>query len=80
MLIKNALKPFQFHYCGVVSLATNLLHWNDLVSKCLPVLIPCLEFTIEIQSNSLMYKPNNEIRDRVSPVKIGKFSVKYYTY
>ena len=28
-------------------------------------LIPCIEFTIEIESNSLMYNPNKEIRDRV---------------
>ena len=36
--------------------------------------------SIEIESNSLMYNPNKEIRDRVFPVKIGKFSVKYYTF
>jgi hypothetical protein len=24
--------------------------------------------------------PNKEIRDKVFPVKIGKFSVKYYTF
>ena len=42
--------------------------------------IPHLEFTIEIQSNSLMYNPNKEIRDKVFPVKIGKFSVIYYTF
>ena len=33
-----------------------------------------------MQSNSLMYNPNKEIRDREFPIKIGKFSVKYYTY
>ena len=27
-----------------------------------------------------MYNPNKEIRDRIFPVKIGKFSVKYYTF
>ena len=27
-----------------------------------------------------MYNPNKAIRDRVFPVKIGKFSIKYYTY
>jgi len=43
-------------------------------------LIPFLEFTIEIESNSLMYNPNKEIRDKFFPVKIGKFSVKYYTF
>ena len=43
-------------------------------------LIPCLEFTIEIQSNNLMYNPNKAIRDKVFPLKIGKFSVKYYTF
>ena len=43
-------------------------------------LIPHLEFTLEIESNNLMYNPNKEIRDRVFPVKIGKFSVKYYTF
>ena len=42
--------------------------------------IPCLEFTIEIESNNLMYNPNKEIRERVYPIKIGKFSVKYYTF
>jgi len=42
--------------------------------------IPCLEFNIEIESNRLMYNPNKAIRDRVFPVKIGKFSVKYYTF
>jgi len=47
---------------------------------CLDGHILCLEFTIEIESNSLMYNPNKEIRDRVFPVKIGKFSVKYYTF
>jgi len=53
---------------------------NDFVCSNLQGLIPCLEFTLEIQSNSLMYNPNKEIRDRVFPVKIGKFSVKYYTF
>jgi len=42
--------------------------------------IPCLEFNIEIESNNLMYNHNNEIRDKVFPVKIGKFSVNYYTF
>ena len=47
---------------------------------CSPLqsLISCLEFTIEIESNNLMYNPNKEIRDRVFPIKIGKFSVKLY--
>jgi len=27
-----------------------------------------------------MYNPNKAIRDKVFPVKIGKFSVKYYTF
>jgi len=51
-------------------------------TDCRPLqgLIPCLEFTLEIESNSLMYNPNKEIRDRVFPIKIGKFSVKYYTF
>jgi len=26
-----------------------------------------------------MYNPNKAIREKVFPVKIGKFSVKYYT-
>ena len=56
------------------------LRWSSFESTCLEGKIPCLEFTIEIQSNNLMYNPNKEIRDRVFPVKIGKFSVKYYTY
>ena len=54
--------------------------WSRVVCRGLEGAIPHLEFTIEIQSNSLMYNPNKEIRDRVFPVKIGKFSVKYYTY
>ena len=56
----------------------SLLNRTDC--RPLEVLIPCLEFTIEIESNSLMYNPNKAIRDRVFPVKIGKFSVKYYTF
>ena len=56
------------------------LLWNSFARTCLDGGIPHLEFTIEIQSNSLMYNPNKEIRDRVFPVKIGKFSVKYYTF
>ena len=54
--------------------------WSSLVRTCLPVLIPCLEFTIEIESNSLMNNPNKAIRDKVFPLKIGRFSVKYYTF
>ena len=58
----------------------NQLQWNDFEYTSLPILIPCLESTIEIESNSLMYNPNKAIRDKVFPVKIGKFSVKYYTF
>ena len=54
--------------------------WNRFESTPLEKLVPCLEFTIEIESNSLMYNPNKEIRDRVFPVKIGKFSVNYCTF
>ena len=61
-------------------LNTTRLRWNRFVRSPLQGLIPCLEFTIEIQSNNLMYNPNKEIRDRVFPVKIGKFSVKYFTF
>jgi len=57
-----------------------LSRWNDFACSPLEGAIPCLEFTIEIQSNNLMYNPNKEIRDRVFPVKIGKFSVKYYAF
>jgi len=53
---------------------------NDFVCSNLKGLIPCLEFTIEIESNSLIYNPNKAIRDKVFPVKIGKFSVNYYTF
>jgi len=53
--------------------------WNDLEYTSLPILIPCLEFNIEIESNSLMNNPNKAIRDKVFPVKIGKFSIEYYT-
>ncbi len=56
------------------------LRWNRFDCSPLEGTIPCLEFSIEIQSNSLMYNPNKEIKDRVFPVKIGKFSVKYYTF
>jgi len=60
------------------TLKSNPLRWNDFECSPLQGLIPCLEFTIEIESNNLMYNPNKAIRDRVFPVKIGKFSVKYY--
>ena len=59
---------------------TTQLQWNDFVSTSLPILIPCLEFTLEIESNSLMYNPNKAIRDKVFPLKIGKFSIEYYTF
>ena len=54
--------------------------WNRFESTPLEKLVPCLEFTIEIESNSLMYNPNKEIKEKFFPVKIGKFSVKYYTF
>ena len=54
--------------------------WSSFASTCLPILIPCLEFNIEMESNSLMYNPNKAIREKVFPVKIGKFSVNYYTF
>jgi len=38
------------------------------------------EFTLEIESNSLIYNPNKEIRNRKFPIKIGKFSVKHNTW
>jgi len=53
---------------------------SNFVCSNLQGLIPRLEFTIEIESNSLMYNPNKAIRDKIFPVKIGKFSVKYYTF
>jgi len=59
---------------------TNQSQWSSFAYTCLPILIPCLEFTIEIESNSLMYNPNKVIRDKVFPVKIGKFSIEYYTF
>ena len=58
----------------------NPSQWNDFACTSLPILIPCLEFNIEIESNSLMYNPNKAIREKVFPVKIGKFSVNYYTF
>ena len=61
-------------------LNTTQLRLNDLVCSPLEGKIPCLEFTIEIQSNNLMYNPNKEIRNREFPIKIGKFSVKYYNF
>ena len=54
--------------------------WSSFATTCLPILIPYLEFNIEIESNNLMYNPNKAIREKVFPVKIGKFSVKYYTF
>jgi len=39
-----------------------------------------LRFPIEIESNNLMYNPNKAIRDKDFPVKIGKFSIKYYIF
>ena len=60
------------------------LLWSSFVCSSLENIlsgtIPHLEFSIEIQSNNLMYNPNKDIRDKVFPVKIGKFSVKYYTF
>jgi len=56
------------------------LLWNRIGCTCLDGHILYLEFSIEIESNSLMYNPNTEIRDKVFPVKIGKFSIKYYTF
>ena len=53
---------------------------SRVVCRGLEVQIPHLEFTIEIESNSLMYNPNKAIRDRVFPFKTGKFSVNYYTF
>ena len=41
------------------------LRWSSFVRSPLEGIIPCLEFTIEIESNSLMYNPNKEIRDKV---------------
>ena len=72
-------------FCQFNTLYNNLLNttrllWSSFVRSPLEGKIPCLEFTIEIESNSLMYNPNKEIRDRVFPIKIGKFSVKYYTF
>jgi hypothetical protein len=54
--------------------------WNRIECSPFKGLIPCLEFTLEIESNSVMYNPNKAIRDKVFPIKIGKFSVKYYTF
>ncbi len=53
---------------------------NDLVCSSLEGTIPCLEFNIEIESNNLMNNPNKEIRNKVFPIKISKFSVEYYTF
>ena len=62
------------------TLKINQSQWNRTDCTCLDGHIPCLEFTLEIQSNNLMYNPNKEIKDRVFPIKIGKFSVKCYTF
>jgi hypothetical protein len=56
------------------------LRWSRFGRSPLEGTIPHLEFTIEIQSNSLMYNKNKKIRNREFPIKIGNFSVKYYTY
>ena len=57
-----------------------LSRWNRFECSPLQSLIPCLEFTLEMQSNNLMYNPNKAIREKIFPVKIGKFSVKYYAF
>ena len=62
------------------TIGSNPLRWNRFGCTGLEGTILCLEFTLEIQSNSLMHNPNKAIRDKVFPVKIGKFSVKYYTF
>jgi len=54
--------------------------WNRIECTCLDKHILCLEFTLEIESSNLMYNSNKAIRDKVFPVKIGKFSVEYYTF
>jgi len=59
---------------------TTRLQWSRIECTCLDGHILCLEFTIEIESNSLMHNPNKEIRNKVFPVKIGNFSVNYYTF
>ena len=61
-------------------LNTTPLLLNDFGCSNSTSSIPCLEFTIEIESNSLMYNPNKEIRNREFPIKIGKFSIKYYNF
>ena len=61
-------------------LNTTRFRWSSFDCTCLEGTIPCLEFTLEIESNSLMYNPNKEIRNQEYPIKIGKFSVKYYTF
>ena len=50
-----------------------LLMWNDFVCSPLQGLITCLEFSIEIESNNLMYNKNEEIRNRELPIKIDRF-------
>ena len=68
-------KCYQINTINKNVLNTTRLQWNDFESSSLPILIPYLEFNIDIESNSLIYKPNKAIRDKVFPVKVGKFSV-----
>jgi len=59
---------------------TNQSQSSSFVRTCLEGTIAHLEFSIEIQSNNLMYNPNKEIREKIFPVKIGKFLIKFYTF
>ena len=79
-VLQKTTKVVNFFWYKTGTNKINPLQSSRVVCRGLEVQIPHLEFTIEIQSNSLMYNPNKEIRNRVFPVKIGKFSVKYYTY
>ena len=54
--------------------------WSSFVRSSLEGTIPHLEFTIEIQSNNLMYNKNKEVKNREFPMKIGKFAIKYCTF
>ena len=77
---KFVKKPSELIWSKTPTIGSIPRRWSSFVCFPLERLIPCLEFTIEIESNSLMFNPNKEIRDRVFPVKIGKFSFKYYTF
>ena len=48
----------------------NPLQWSSFVRTSLPILIPCLEFTIQFQSNQLIYQKEYTKRQQIIYVLI----------